>query len=211
MKGIGWTSCNLNEGTYIDEINDKSISLISLEDLAKSDMDILPKSQSVSTGELSSSEMDSDVKKPEISDLFKSVYLPYANRREYQYSFNKVSDFVNSTDYKVEITYPTSDELSQIKVIDENNDYVYFAFSLKEVEAFNVKQTFEYLYLVSYHQSATNLEVSFMNVSPNRSPIYDRYFTHVIGKNEIEVRSINDQLDFLFEYDDADLELLHLK
>lgn len=205
--GILWMSGDLKEGSYVDKVNNTSISLISLEDIAKSDTYILPKSQSVPTDEI-----DSDVEKPEISDLFKSVYLPYSNRRELHYTFNEVSDFVISTEYKVEITEPTSDDLAQIKVTDENNNYVYFAFSPKEFEGpRNIKQTFECMYLASYYQSATNSEVSFMNVSPNRSPIYDRYFTHVIGKNEIEVRSINDQLDFLFEYDDADLELLHLK
>lgn len=124
------------------------------------------------------------------TDLFESVYIPYANR-EKSFAFDKVKAFVETTDYESEIIEPTADDIGTIKLTDTNEDYVYFAFDLVN--------GVETIMIVSYYQNTTNSEVSLANYSTDGSPAYDSFSTHVIGEPEIEVTGTDEQRIFLFK------------
>lgn len=127
--------------------------------------------------------------KYEVSELFKSVYLPYANR-ENTFTFNSVREFIKSTEYDAEITEPTSEDLGTITVTDKNGDSVFFAFvPINGIET---------IMSVSYYQVSTDSEVVFSNYSSDCSPKYDNYETHVIGETSIEVTGPDEQMSFLF-------------
>lgn len=190
---ISWYSTDMNTGNYRNGVTDEMIMSCSLESLLSDDKYFV----STRSDTAKSQPASSDIEKPAMSELFKSVYLPYATREE-SFDFNSVIDFVNATEYEIEITEPTSEDLAQIKVVDANKDYVCFVFTPRDIEAFNYTETFDFIFLVSYYQSVTNSEVSFENYSEKRLSIYDRFFTHVIGENEIEVSSPDDQISFLF-------------
>ncbi len=131
---------------------------------------------------------DSDITDTiEMSALFETVYLPYV-KRENAFDFNSVKAFVQSTSYTTEITEPTEEKIGQIKVLDENGDYAYFAFAPDD--------GVEVILTLTYFQSASNSEVSFDNYG---SPEYDSYFTHVIGSDEKSVSDVETQIKFLFQ------------
>lgn len=125
----------------------------------------------------------------EISQLFKTVYLPYANR-EQSFIFDAVKSFALSTEYDAEITEPTSEDFGEIKLTDENGDYVYFGF--------NPINNVETIMIVSYYQASTNSEVSLSNFSSDGSRQYDTYDTHVLGESSVEVSGPDEQQRFLF-------------
>lgn len=130
----------------------------------------------------------------ETTDLFEQIYVPYANR-EKSFIFNSVKSFVSTLEYKVEISEPTEEDLGEIKVIDINGDYVYFAFS-----PINDVQT---IMIVSYYRAETGSEVSMDNYSFDGSPLYDNFTTHILGESNIEVSSTDEQRNFLFKKEDA--------
>lgn len=123
----------------------------------------------------------------EMSALFETVYLPYV-KRENAFDFNSVKAFVQSTSYTTEITEPTEEKIGQIKVLDENGNYVYFAFVPDD--------GVEVILTLTYFQVSSNSEVSFDNYG---SPEYDSYFTHVIGSDEESVSDVETQIKFLFQ------------
>ncbi|EOS27663.1 hypothetical protein C806_00110 [Lachnospiraceae bacterium 3-1] len=138
---------------------------------------------------------DSKTDSPEelqISGLFKEVYLPYATR-EKPFMFEAVKTFVqNLNSYTVEITEPTQEDMGSIKLTDENEDYVYFAFSPTD-------SGIEMIISLSYCQAATNSEVSLNNFSSDCSPEYDVFNTHIIGETELQVSNPDEQKAFLLQ------------
>lgn len=124
------------------------------------------------------------------TELFESIYVPYANR-EKAYFFESVKTFVQTTEYEIEITEPTPDIVAQIKLTDNNGDYVYFAF--------HPIDDIEMLMVVNYYRDATTSEVSMSNYSTNGSPAYDAFSTHVIGEGENKVNGTDEQRLFLFK------------
>lgn len=124
------------------------------------------------------------------TELFESIYVPYANR-EKAYFFESVKTFVQTTEYEIEITEPTSDTFAQIKLADNNGDYVYFVF--------NSIDDIEIIMSVSYYQGATTTEVSMSNYSTDGSPAYDTFSTHVIGEQANKVDGTDEQRLFLFK------------
>lgn len=126
-----------------------------------------------------------------ISDLFKFVYLPYA-KREKSFDYDAVKNFAESCKsiYNVEIHDPTADDGGSIKLTDDKNNYVYFAFS----PVFGVNL----IMMVNYYQDSTNSEVTLSNYSFDGSPQYDQFTTHIIGENQIHVDSSEEQQNFLF-------------
>lgn len=137
------------------------------------------------------SETDSESMENIIStELFESIYVPYANR-EKAFWFELVKTFVQTTEYEIEITEPTSDTIAEIKLTDNNGDYVYFAFnSINDIEV---------IIIVSYYRDATTSEVSMSNFSSDGSPAYDTFSTHVIGEQSNEVDGTAEQRLFLFK------------
>lgn len=128
----------------------------------------------------------------EISDLFREVYLPYATR-ENPFMFEAVKTFAQSLNsYTVEITDPTQEDIGSIKIADGNEDYVYFSFSPNS-------SGIEMIMTLSYHQAATNSEVSLSNLSTECSPEYDTFHTHILGETELQVDSPDEQKTFLFQ------------
>lgn len=150
------------------------------------DNNLFPNSASDSEAESEPEDLESIV----TTELFESVYIPYANR-EKSFAFDKVKSFAQSTDYEPEIIEPTADDIGTIKLTDTNGDYVYFAF--------NTVNGVESIMIVSYYQSATNTEVSLANYSSGGSPAYDNFSTHVIGEPEIKVTGTDEQKVFLFK------------
>ena len=140
--------------------------------------------------ESENSEVDSeDAKNVVCTDLFESIYAPYANR-EKSFIFNDVKEFIQTTDYEQEITEPTANDLGTIKLLDENGDYVFFAF--------NPVNGIEIIMSVSYYHDSTNSEVSLSNYSTDGSPKYDTFSTHVLGESETKVYDLEEQKNFLF-------------
>ncbi len=128
----------------------------------------------------------------ETSDLFNEVYLPYATR-ENPFMFEAVKTFAqNLNSYTVEITDPTQEDMGSIKIADGNEDYVYFSFSPNS-------SGIEMIMTLSYHQAATNSEVSLSNLSTDCSPEYDTFHTHILGETELQVDSPDEQKTFLFQ------------
>ncbi len=128
----------------------------------------------------------------ETSDLFREVYLPYATR-ENPFMFEAVKTFAQSLNsYTVEITDPTQEDIGSIKIADGNEDYVYFSFSPNS-------SGIEMIMTLSYHQAATNSEVSLSNLSTDCSPEYDTFHTHILGETELQVDSPDEQKTFLFQ------------
>ena len=85
---------------------------------------------------------------------------------------------------------PTSETIGTIMLSDQNNDYVFFQFyTLNGIESITD---------VTYYQNSSNSEVSFSNYSPDRSPVYDIYQTHIIGESHEDVNGIEEQESFLF-------------
>jgi len=123
-----------------------------------------------------------------LTDLFETIYIPYA-QREKAFVFDAVKSFVQTTEYKAEITEPTSQDIGSIVLTDENDNYVFFAF--------NLVNDIEIITTVSYHDAATNSEVSLNNYSSDGSPSYDIFNTHVIGESPNHVNSTDEQRDFL--------------
>lgn len=128
---------------------------------------------------------------PKISELFTSVYLPYANR-EKPWLFSAVKAFAESCGYPSEITEPTEEIVGTIKVSDTNGDYVYFAFSE------NAAIGEDTIMIVSFYRAATNSEVSISNYSSDGSSEYDVFNVHVVGESDNVVASIEEQKVFLF-------------
>lgn len=152
----------------------------------KQDSELFPDSTSDSEAESETEDLENIV----TTELFESVYIPYANR-EKSFAFDKVKSFAQSIDYESEIIEPTADDIGTIKLTDTNGDYVYFAF--------NAVNGVETIMIVSYYQSSTNTEVSLANYSTDGSPAYDSFSTHVIGESEIEVTGTDEQKIFLFK------------
>lgn len=129
------------------------------------------------------------------SDLFESVYLQYATR-ERSFFFEDVKkdivDFAEVNGFEIDVKDATSDDLGAITLYDSNEDFVYFAFSfLGELDV-------QHISIVSYFQSTSNSEVSLSNLSTYGDIEYDKYFVHVIGKQEEQVSGVDDQREFLF-------------
>ena len=124
------------------------------------------------------------------SALFEEVYAPYA-KREKSFAFGSVKAFVEESGYKYDIVEPDEDTIGAIKVLDGSGDYVYFSFYLcNDIET---------IMLVSYHQDSSNSEVSLSNYSDNNSSRYDILNTHVIGESSVEVKTLDEQRNFLFQ------------
>lgn len=127
---------------------------------------------------------------PKVSELFTTVYLPYANR-EKPWLFNSVKNFCEASSYSCEVTEPTEDIVGTIQVFDSNGDYVYFLFMPSAVGD-------DIIMTVGFHQEASNSEVSLSNYSSNSSAEYDTLSTHIIGGQENDVLSVDEQQSFLF-------------
>lgn len=123
------------------------------------------------------------------TDLFETVYFPYANR-EKSFLFEAVKTFVQTTEYNVTIVEPTSEIMGTIELTDEDDNSVYFAFDFTN----NV----ETIMTVSYYNSKTNSEVSLNNYSTDGLPKYDKFTAHVIGEESIVLNNPDEQRDFLF-------------
>lgn len=138
------------------------------------------------------SETDATSDELEISDLFKDIYLPYA-KREKSFAFEAVKTFAQNIDnYDVEIQDPISENIGTITFTDVNGDYVFFAFAPKTSDMYMIMT-------LSYHQAATNSEVSLGNYSPDCTAEYDIYQTHILGEDEIKVNGPDEQQSFLFQ------------
>ena len=143
---------------------------------------------SAPTPEITATPVSTEV--PAVSELFTSVYVPFANREKSWY-FKSVKSFAKSCGYTYEITKPTEDDIGQITISDSNGDYVYFAFMPSSGKD-------EIIMIVSFHQEESNTEVSVSNYSTDSSASYDTFSTQVIGEAKNEVSSIDEQQDFLF-------------
>lgn len=161
----------------------------------ESDSQITPEPTDTAKADAPEPTDDSNTGTPEeleTSDLFKEVYLPYATR-ENPFMFEAVKTFAQSLNsYTVEITDPTQEDIGSIKIADGNEDYVYFSFSPNS-------SGIEMIMTLSYHQAATNSEVSLSNLSTYCSPEYDTFHTHILGETELQVDSPDEQKTFLFQ------------
>lgn len=129
---------------------------------------------------------------PEVSELFTTVYLPYAKRNKL-WGFNPVKSFVQTCGYTSEIIEPTDDSNGSITVSDSNGDYVYFYFiQNQETGMYNIMS-------VGFYRASTNSEVSVSNYSSDGSRYYDKFGTHVIGESTNYVQSTDEQQSFLFQ------------
>ena len=164
-------------------------------DTAKADAEPTPEPTDTSKADAPEPTDDSNTDTPEeleTSDLFREVYLPYATR-ENPFMFEAVKTFAQSLNsYTVEITDPTQEDIGSIKIADGNEDYVYFSFSPNS-------SGIEMIMTLSYHQAATNSEVSLSNLSTDCSPEYDTFHTHILGETELQVDSPDEQKTFLFQ------------
>lgn len=190
-----------SDSTPADEISSGSDSSSQSQ---KGGSPIIPlepnESETVETQELSSNNdtgtsseivdaQDSFENVPTVSNLFETVYLPYANR-ENNFVFSAVKSFVQSCGYDIEITEPTEEDFGRIQVNDTNGDYVYFSFMpINGIET---------IMTVSFYQSSSESEVSLSNYSTDGSVKYDTYNTHIIGGSENTVNTVDEQKKFLF-------------
>lgn len=124
------------------------------------------------------------------TDLFEEIYVPYAEREKARI-FYAVKEYAPNSGYEYEITEPSDNTAASVKFIS-GSDYVYIAFA-PGVEDIELMMT------VSYYQAKTNSEVSMSNYSPERSALYDKFQTHIIGESPNDVPGINEQREFLFE------------
>lgn len=197
---ISGCSTNTVESQKTTEIEEEPQETNSIDDTAQEPDDLIvdiPDSESENndtkdnaSDSTINSEIDSEDTSITCTELFESIYMPYANR-EKSFTFNDVKAFMQSTDYDLEIVEPTADDLGTIKTSDDNNDYVYFAFN-----AVNGTET---IMSVSYYQDSTNSEVSLSNYSTDGSSKYDSFSIHVIGEPEKEVAGPDEQKEFLFD------------
>jgi len=123
------------------------------------------------------------------TDLFETVYVPYA-QKEKPFIFNGVKTFAENCGYEFEITEPTEEAIGEIK-IKNDDDYVYIAFLPNS-------DNLELISIVSYFHTASNSEVSLSNYSTNREAQYDQLTTHVLGESNVNVDSVDAQREFLF-------------
>ncbi len=177
------TTNNNNSEPAIDVLSSEKSETTSIANNNNSE----PATETLSLDNSESVSTDSDIQN--VTDLFKSVYLPYANR-ENPWVFNLVKQFAQSTDYEITITEPSSETMGTIKLTAENGDYVYFNF--KPLDDIDIIMT------INYYQTASESEVSLSNYSSDGSPQYDRYTTHVLGELESDVSSTQEQQLFLF-------------
>ena len=185
--GFGFTTAipqtNINSSKLT--INDSTP-----EDSESSSFDESSTLKTDTTSTESSEPVSVKVDSQDVTDLFQEVYLPYANR-EKPFSFSLVKQFAQSTNYDIEITEPSSEEIGSIKLTAPNGDYVWFGF--KPVDDIETIMT------VSYFQFASNSEVSLSNYSSDNSPLYDIYKTHVLGEPNSNVTNTQEQQAFLFD------------
>lgn len=190
FSGCGTETAESQENVVTEEDSQESNAIddiVQEPDDDPSDESLTSESEN---NETENPEIDSeDAKNVVCTDLFESIYAPYANR-EKSFIFNDVKAFIQTTDYEQEIIEPTANDLGTIKLIDENGDYVYFAF--------NVVNGIETIMSVSYYHNSTNSEVSLSNYSTDGSPAYDTFSTHVLGESETEVYGLDEQKNFLF-------------
>ncbi len=123
------------------------------------------------------------------TDLFEEIYVPFAEREKVRI-FYAVKEYAPNSGYEYEITEPSDDAVASVKFIS-GSDYVYIAFT-PGVEEIELMMT------VSYYQASTDSEVSMSNYSTERSPIYDKFQTHVIGEQPNDVEGVKEQREFLF-------------
>lgn len=124
------------------------------------------------------------------TDFFDNVYAPYANRKK-PFIFEGVKTFSESCGYKTEITNPSDEDTGEIKIFDDNGDYVYFSFSpINGIET---------IMTVSFYQASSNSEVSLSNYSSDGSSEYDEFSAHIIGESKTKVKSVDQQRKFLFK------------
>lgn len=124
------------------------------------------------------------------TDLFEEIYVPYAEREKARI-FYAVKEYAPNSGYEYEIAEPSDNTPASVKFLS-GSDYVYIAFA-PGVEDIELMMT------VSYYQARTNSEVSMSNYSPERSALYDKFQTHIIGESPNDVPGINEQREFLFE------------
>ena len=137
------------------------------------------------------SEDDNSSESSEVSNLFKEIYLPYA-QREKPFIFEAVKTLAQNTeDYSVNVQEPTSEDSGTITFTDENGDYVFFSFAPNSAGV-------NMITILSYHQTATNSEVSLSNYSSDCTPEHDKLNTQIIGEEQNEVSSTDEQQAFLF-------------
>lgn len=181
-------------------VSDVYSSLFSSRDISNhfdSELDKLRERYSVPSTSDSSVESTSEpaivpTNAPEFSELFTTVYLPYAKRNKL-WGFNPVKSFVQTCGYTSEIIEPTDDSNGSITVSDSNGDYVYFYFiQNQETGMYNIMS-------VGFYRASTNSEVSVSNYSSDGSRYYDKFGTHVIGESTNYVQSTDEQQSFLFQ------------
>lgn len=132
------------------------------------------------------------------TDLFESVYVPYATRQK-DFTFEDIEldikAYAESNEVSFDMKDATSDSLGTITLYDGSGDYIFFGFS------YFGGTNLQILCTVSYFQDASNSEVALSNFSSYGEAQYDKYTTHVIGELDNEVLGVDEQREFLF-YDD---------
>ena len=126
------------------------------------------------------------------TSLFEDIYVPYASRKK-DFSFNSIKNFSKECGYEYTVTEPTEEDFGEVKIIDGDN-YVYFAFLPNS-------DGIDSAYIVNYYQAETKTEVSFEIFSTDFSPEYDHLTTHILGNSKEDVKSIDEQRNFLFPID----------
>lgn len=185
--GFGFTT-----DTSHTDINSSGLTM---DDLSPEDSEPISVDEQSSlkseTESVSNSEPISDKTETQgVTDLFQEVYLPYANR-EKPFAFSLVKQFAQNTNYEIDITEPSSEELGTITLTAANGDYVWFSFrNINDIEI---------IMTVSYFQLSSDSEVSLSNYSDDGSPLYDIYQTHVLGEPISNVTNTQEQQAFLFE------------
>ncbi len=129
----------------------------------------------------------------ETSDLFESVYVPYA-QKEKPFDFNSIKTFIESTSYLSEISAPADSfiDAGYINVYNKIGDYVYFNFDDGDSAFSNV----------SFFQASTKANVSFNNATNQQSDSYkiSGYSTYST------VSGVDEQRKFLFPSTKSTLE-----
>ncbi len=181
--GFGFTT-----DTSRTNMNNSELTINNLSEPISIDEQSSLKSETESTA---NSEPISDKTETQgVTDLFQEVYLPYANR-EKPFAFSLVKQFAQNTNYEIDITEPSSEELGTITLTAPNGDYVWFSFrNINDIEI---------IMTVSYFQLSSDSEVSLSNYSDDGSPLYDIYRTHVLGEPISNVTNTQEQQAFLFE------------
>lgn len=181
--GFGFTT-----DTSRTNMNNSELTINNLSEPISIDEQSSLKSETESTA---NSEPISDKTKTQgVTDLFQEVYLPYANR-EKPFAFSLVKQFAQNTNYEIDITEPSSEELGTITLTAPNGDYVWFSFrNINDIEI---------IMTVSYFQLSSDSEVSLSNYSDDGSPLYDIYRTHILGEPISNVTNTQEQQAFLFE------------